>query len=70
MYSISNHNFDISKLLLEKGADVNKTDKDGYSIISIAVDSSDNRMAICDLVLSYKPNIEVYFIYYVLYIMF
>jgi ankyrin repeat protein len=57
MYSVENKNYHIAKLLLQKGADINKRDVDGFSCLMIAIDCNDSNFF--KLLLDYNPTIEV-----------
>lgn len=56
MFSIQNRNISMAKLLLSKGANINKKDFDGFSVIAIAIDSINLEM--CELLLKYNPKID------------
>ena len=61
MFSIQNKNFNITKLLLKYGANVNHKDIDGFTPLTIGVDTKS--LEIVKLLLLYKPIIEVMFRY-------
>ncbi len=56
MFSIQNRNLSIAKLLLDKGANVNKKDFDGFSVVAIAIDSIN--LPMCELLLKFNPTID------------
>jgi len=56
MQSIQRGNLLITELLLKYGANVNKKDVDGFSVLTIAVDTRNVKM--CKMVLSYHPLID------------
>jgi ankyrin repeat protein len=57
MYTIQKKNFPLSKLLLEKGANVDYKDTDGFSPLAVAVDS--RNIEFIKLIIKYKPQIDV-----------
>ena len=57
MFSVKNKNKNITRLLLQKGANVNHKDIDGFSVLAVAIDSMN--LDICKILLEYKPSLEV-----------
>jgi len=56
MFAVQNKNFKLTQMLLEKGANVNAKDVDGFDALTIAVDSKNMNM--CKFLLKYKPKID------------
>lgn len=57
MYTIQKKNYNLSELLLNKGASVDYKDTDGFSPLAVAVDS--RNIDLIKLILKYKPQIDV-----------
>jgi ankyrin repeat protein len=57
MYSIQRKHFNITELLLQRGADVNLRDIDNHSPLMLALDSQ--YIPICKAILKFNPTIDV-----------
>ncbi len=72
MYAIQKQNLKMAKFLLEKGASVDYKDEDGFTPLSVAVDS--NNREFVSLILKYKPQIDVrlstLFLYFLIFLFF
>ncbi len=59
MFAVQNKNTHLAKFLLQNKADINKQDVDGFTALSIAIDS--DNLEICRLLLEFNPEIKVIF---------
>lgn len=57
MFSVQHKNSYLTRLLLDNGANINRKDVDGFSVIAIAIDSLN--FELCQLLLKYNPIIDV-----------
>jgi ankyrin repeat protein len=57
MFAAQNKNLHLARVLLKNNANINKQDVDGFTALTIAIDS--DNLEICKLLLEYNPEIKV-----------
>jgi ankyrin repeat protein len=57
MFAVQNKNLHLARVLLKNNANINKQDVDGFTALTIAIDS--DNLEICKLLLEYNPEIKV-----------